>query len=108
MDKCNTAEIDTGEATLFVCWYGSGPTAPFAAWFSPNTLDVAHRRAVSRPHFYSCPTSTPDHAPYSKRSLAQDMVIVMEHLGFVRFSVAGHDRGGRVAISYGIRSSDTC
>jgi len=44
-----------------------------------------------------CPPSTVDHAPYAKRALAQDMVIVMERLGFSRFSVAGHDRGGRVA-----------
>lgn len=29
--------------------------------------------------------------------MAQDMVAVMERLGFPRFSVAGHDRGGRVA-----------
>jgi haloacetate dehalogenase len=44
-----------------------------------------------------CPASTADHAPYAKRAMAQDMVIVMERLGFPRFSVAGHDRGGRVA-----------
>jgi haloacetate dehalogenase len=29
--------------------------------------------------------------------MAHDMVIVMERLGFPHFSVAGHDRGGRVA-----------
>jgi len=29
--------------------------------------------------------------------MARDMVTVMEGLGFPRFSVAGHDRGGRVA-----------
>jgi pimeloyl-ACP methyl ester carboxylesterase len=29
--------------------------------------------------------------------MAQDLVTVMERLGFPRFSVAGHDRGGRVA-----------
>jgi haloacetate dehalogenase len=29
--------------------------------------------------------------------MARDMVAVMEQLGFSRFSVAGHDRGGRVA-----------
>jgi len=29
--------------------------------------------------------------------MAQDMVTVMERLGFPRFSIAGHDRGGRVA-----------
>jgi len=44
-----------------------------------------------------CPPSTPDHAPYAKRAMARDMIIVMERLGFPRFSVAGHDRGGRVA-----------
>jgi haloacetate dehalogenase len=29
--------------------------------------------------------------------MARDMVVVMERLGFSRFSIAGHDRGGRVA-----------
>src|SRR5438132_3911645 len=29
--------------------------------------------------------------------MAEDMVTVMEQLGFLRFQVAGHDRGGRVA-----------
>ncbi len=43
------------------------------------------------------PPSTPDHAPYAKAAMAGDMVAVMEHLGFDRFSVVGHDRGGRVA-----------
>ena len=32
-----------------------------------------------------------------KRALAQDMVDVMQDLGFDRFAVVGHDRGGRVA-----------
>jgi haloacetate dehalogenase len=44
-----------------------------------------------------CPPSAPDHAPYAKRTMARDMIDVMERLGFPRFSVAGHDRGGRVA-----------
>jgi haloacetate dehalogenase len=44
-----------------------------------------------------CPVSSPDHAPYAKRAMARDMVSVMAKLGFSRFSVAGHDRGGRVA-----------
>jgi haloacetate dehalogenase len=44
-----------------------------------------------------CPPSAPDHAPYSKRRMATDMVQLMEKLGFARFMVAGHDRGGRVA-----------
>lgn len=37
------------------------------------------------------------HEVYSKRSTANDQVLAMKSLGFDRFSVAGHDRGGRVA-----------
>ncbi|MCP8687306.1 alpha/beta fold hydrolase [Marinobacterium sedimentorum] len=44
----------------------------------------------------SKPPSTPDHYPYSKRAMAQDMVEVMGALGYSEFSVAGHDRGARV------------
>jgi haloacetate dehalogenase len=39
---------------------------------------------------------TPDHANYSKRAMALDMVEVMKHYSFTRFPVVGHDRGGRV------------
>jgi len=39
----------------------------------------------------------PDHSSYSKRSMAQDLVDVMDLLGIVQFGVCGHDRGGRVA-----------
>jgi haloacetate dehalogenase len=37
------------------------------------------------------------HVNYSKRVMAIDQVEIMEALGFERFSVAGHDRGARVA-----------
>lgn len=43
------------------------------------------------------PTATPDHATYSKRTMAQDQIEVMRALGHERFFIAGHDRGGRVA-----------
>jgi haloacetate dehalogenase len=45
----------------------------------------------------SKPPTTPDHEPYSKRTMARDQVAVMQKLGFERFFVAGHDRGGRCA-----------
>jgi len=44
----------------------------------------------------SIPPSTSDHRPYSKRVMGQDMVEAMTELGFARFAVVGHDRGGRV------------
>ena len=45
----------------------------------------------------SKPPSTADHEPYSKRAMARDLVAAMAALGFDRFAVVGHDRGGRVA-----------
>jgi haloacetate dehalogenase len=43
------------------------------------------------------PPSTPDHFPYSKRAMAQELVEVMVKLGFPTFTLIGHDRGGRVS-----------
>lgn len=43
------------------------------------------------------PASDPQHRVYSKRATAADMVAVMQQLGFPRFRLAGHDRGGRVS-----------
>ena len=43
------------------------------------------------------PPTSADHAVYSKRAMAADMIAVMAALGHQQFFVAGHDRGGRVA-----------
>ncbi len=45
----------------------------------------------------SKPADGDKHANYSKRAMALDQVDVMRTLGFDRFAVIGHDRGGRVA-----------
>ncbi len=45
----------------------------------------------------SKPPDGENHAGYSKRVMAQDQVEVMSSLGFEKFAVVGHDRGGRVA-----------
>jgi haloacetate dehalogenase len=108
------AEIHTGETSIFVRRSGSGSPILLLHGF-PQTLlmwrDVAPllaRRftvvcADLRGYGRSgCPASATDHAPYAKRAMARDMVAVMERLGFSRFSVAGHDRGGRVAYRLGL------
>jgi haloacetate dehalogenase len=109
MTDFQTEEIRTDETTIFVQWSGSGPPILLLHGFPQTHLmwrDVAPLLAT---HFTvvcadlrgygrsGCPAGSPDHAPYAKRAMAQDMVSVMERLGYSHFAVAGHDRGGRVA-----------
>jgi haloacetate dehalogenase len=109
MDGFESMEIDTGEARIFLRRAGSGPPLLLLHGFPQThlmwrgvapalardfTVVCADLRGYGQS---SCPASACDHAPYAKRALASDMVRVMEALGFVRFSLAGHDRGGRVA-----------
>jgi haloacetate dehalogenase len=109
MKNFKAATIETGETTIFTRWFGSGPPLLLLHGFPQTHLmwrDIAPE--LARDHTVvcadlrgygqsGCPVSSPDHAPYAKRALARDMVAVMERFGFPRFSVAGHDRGGRVA-----------
>ena len=101
--------VQTGETSIFVRRAGSGSPVlllhgfpqTHLMWRSVAPLLARNFTVVCadlRGYGHSaCPVSTPDHAPYAKRAMAHDMVLVMEQLGFPRFSVAGHDRGGRVA-----------
>lgn len=59
-----------------------------------HTVVVADLRGYGQS---SAPEDDAGHETYAKRSMAADMVAAMADLGFRRFSVAGHDRGGRVA-----------
>ena len=45
----------------------------------------------------SKPDPTGDPATYSFRAMGGDMLALMTSLGFERFHLVGHDRGGRVA-----------
>jgi haloacetate dehalogenase len=103
------AHLDVGEATLRVRHGGSGPPL-LLLHGHPQTHVMWHRVAprlasaftVVAPDLRgygesSKPPTTEDHEPYSKRAMARDAVALMQHFGFERFDVAGHDRGGRVA-----------
>ena len=50
----------------------------------------------------SRPAGLPDHANYSRRAMARDLVRVMAALGHARFAVLAHDRGARVAHRMGL------
>jgi haloacetate dehalogenase len=69
-------------------WHRVAPT--LAGRFTVVAADLRGYGASSKP------PSGSDHAAYSKRAMAADMVEVMAALGFPAFAVAGHDRGGRV------------
>jgi len=100
--------LDTGEAFINGVKGGSGPPLLLLhGW--PQTHVEWHRLApMLAEHFTvvatdlrgygdsSKPVDGEDHAGYSKRSMARDQVAVMRQLGFDRFLVVGHDRGGRV------------
>jgi haloacetate dehalogenase len=109
LDNFEAVEVQTGETSIFVRRSGSGPAILLLHGFPQTHLMwrsvapfLARRFTVIcadlRGYGHSgCPASAPDHEPYAKRAMARDMVAVMEQLGFPCFSVAGHDRGGRVA-----------
>lgn len=50
----------------------------------------------------SRPIGNADHAAYSRRTMAQDVIGVMDRLGHTRFAVLAHDRGARVAHRLGL------
>jgi haloacetate dehalogenase len=55
----------------------------------------------------SKPPDGDNHSNYSKRAMALDQVEVMQQLGFTRFAVIGHDRGGRVGHRMALDHPDT-
>src|SRR5262245_36728693 len=108
-DAFEAMEVRTEDARIFLRRAGAGPPLLLLHGFPQTHLMwrdlaplLARRFSVVAADLRgygrsSCPPSDPDHAPYSKRAMANDMVAVMAELGFSRFAVAGHDRGGRVA-----------
>lgn len=118
LDGFESRDMAANGTRIFVCCAGSGPPVLLLHGF-PETLlmwrHVAPRLARSftvvcadlRGYGRSgCPPSDSDHASYSKRVMARDMVEVMHGLGFGQFAVVGHDRGGRVAYRLALDHQD--
>ena len=78
-----------GYPQTHLMWHAAAPI--LAQEFTVVAADLSGYGESLRP----APTS--DHVPHSKRALALDQVQAMASLGYDRFAVAGHDRGGRVA-----------
>jgi len=101
--------IQTSGAEIRCVVGGSGPPLLLLHGY-PQTHAIWHKIAPALAHRFtvvcadlrgygdsSKPAGDPQHAAYSKRAMAQDMVELMRALGHSRFLLAGHDRGGRVA-----------
>ncbi|EJW11557.1 hypothetical protein A33M_3035 [Rhodovulum sp. PH10] len=101
--------IHTEAGRLFVRTGGSGPPLLLLHGY-PQSNVMWHRVAPRLAEKFSLvipdlpgygwsdvPRAGPDHAPYTKRAMANAMIALMEELGHARFALAGHDRGGRVA-----------
>jgi haloacetate dehalogenase len=78
-----------GYPETHACWHRLAPA--LASRFTVVCPDLRGYGESGRP------ASDPSHRAYSKRTMARDQLEVMAQLGFERFSLVGHDRGGRVA-----------
>ncbi len=78
-----------GNPLTHVMWHKVAPR--LAARFTVVAADLRGYGDSAKP------PGGDDHAGYSFRAMARDQVEAMRALGFERFRVAGHDRGGRVA-----------
>lgn len=101
--------VHVGGNSIFFRRYGRGPAILMVHGFPRTSLmwrDLAPM--LAQDHTVICvdlraygrsgtPQSSDDHVPYSKRVIAAELVAVMEKLGFTKFTVVGHDRGGRVS-----------
>lgn len=77
-----------GNPLTLVSWHKIAPT--LAKSFTVIAPDLRGYGDSSKPD------GGEDHAAYSFRAMGEDFFDVMDHFGFDRFAVAGHDRGARV------------
>ncbi len=108
-DDLRLTRVTVGEVSLRVRTGGSGPPLLLLHGYPETHFawglvagELAGDFTVVAPDLRgygdsSKPPAVPGHESYGKRAMAQDCIGLMRQLGFDRFDVAGHDRGGRVA-----------
>lgn len=118
LDAFSATRVATPEADIAVYVGGSGPPLVCLHGYPQTHLTwrkvaptLAERFTVVLTDLrgYGASSIVPSdatHEPYSKRAMARDVLAVMTSLGFDRFFVAGHDRGGRVAYRMALDSPE--
>jgi haloacetate dehalogenase len=112
-------QIGVGDASIFVRHGGTGPAVVLlhghprtsATWHKVAPLLVSAGFTVVCPDLRGYgrsrgPHPTPDHSAHCKRAVAADVGGVMDALGHERFFLAGHDRGGPVALRLALDQPD--
>jgi haloacetate dehalogenase len=111
--------IETSGATINGVIGGNGPPLLLLHGWPQSHIEWRKITPVLAKHFTvvatdlrgygdsSKPSDGENHQGYSKRSMAQDQVEVMERLGHDRFLVVGHDRGGRTAHRMALDNSNS-
>ena len=102
-------QIEAGGTTINLVKGGDGPPLLLLHGY-PQTHTIWHKIAPRLAEEFTVvaadlrgygdsgkPHGDAEHLAYSKRSMAQDQVEVMEQLGFDSFFLVGHDRGARVS-----------
>ncbi len=89
-----------GYPQTHLMWHAAAPLLAQRG-FTVVAADLAGYGASVRPE------PADDHRPHSKRAMALDLVQAMASVGFERFAVAGHDRGGRVGYRMALDHPET-
>ena len=108
LDGFEARRVALAETEIFLRLGGEGPPLLLLHGY-PQTHRIWHRVAPALTRNFTLvmpdlpgygrskgPPPDREHRAYSKRRMAEEMVALMERLGFPRFALAGHDRGGRV------------
>ncbi len=108
IDGFTERRIDVGHITLNVHEAGTGAPLILLHGFPQNALcwsrvapALAREFRVIVPDLRGygrcdAPPDDAEHRAYSKRTMAEDVVRLMDRLGFERAMILGHDRGARV------------
>jgi haloacetate dehalogenase len=106
-DGFDHRHVDVGDVTIHCVVAGSGPPVLLLHGYPQSLAMWARVAPILAERFTvvcadlrgygdsSKPTDAADHSTYSFRTMANDQVALMAQLGFERFHMVGHDRGGR-------------
>ena len=117
LETFDERRLDVGDAEIYLRVAGDGPPLLLLHGY-PQTHVAYHEIAPQLAEEYtvvlpdlrgygeSVGPSDPTATDYTHRAMANDMVAVMERLGFDSYDVVGHDRGARIGYRFALDHPD--